>query len=192
MELVEAIKSRRSIRKFKDQQVPKQVLERIIEVATWAPSSMNTQPWYFTVLTGEKRDELTSIASKSFEQLQHRLRELFREKMVTFIGNFFKNFGDAPVVVVVSTDKLDQRVYQLAAVESASAAIQNLLLAAFAEGLGTCWMTGPLWVEDEVRGYLEMPPSRVLVAMIALGYPDQVPPVPPRKPREVRWMGFQT
>ncbi len=191
MELEDAIKTRRSIRNFKDQLVPKQLLQKIIETAIWAPSAMNTQPWHFIVLTGKDKDKLTEIAGKSFERLQHRLRQLFKEKMVQFISEYFKNFGNAPVIITVLTEVLDERVYQIGAIESVSALIQNLLLCAHAEGLGTCWMTGPLWVEDDIKKYLCIGDDRKLVALIAIGYADQVPPIPPRKAREIKWLGFK-
>ena len=88
------------------------------------------------------------------------------------------------------TDILEKRVYQIGAIESVSAAIQNLLLCAHAEGLGTCWMTGPLWVEDDIKKHLSIGDDKKLVALIAIGYADQTPPIPPRKPREIEWLGF--
>ena len=190
MELEEAIRFRRSIRKFKTQSVPKEILQKTIETAMWAPSAMNTQPWYFTVLTGKEKDKLIEVAGKSFEHLQYRLKELFKEKMIQFISEYFKNFGNAPVIIVVFTDVLKEEVYQIGAIESVSAAIQNLLLCAYAEGLGTCWMTGPLWVENEIKNHLRVNDGKKLVALIAIGYPDQTPPTPPRKEREIKWLGF--
>jgi len=72
---------------------------------------------------------------------------------------------------------------------SASALIQNLLLAAHARGLGTCWMTGPKYMEKEINELLGMT-DKELVSVVPIGYPDQSPPAPPRKNKVVRWIGF--
>jgi nitroreductase len=76
--------------------------------------------------------------------------------------------------------------------ESVCAAFTQLLLAAASEGLGTCWMTGPLNNEAELRAILAIPESKELVCLTPLGYPDEHPPAPIRKPLEefVTWIGF--
>lgn len=188
MELEEAIKSRRSVRKFKSQPVLKETLERMILTSIWAPSAMNIQPWHFTILTGEKRDRLVSIASKSFEKLQIRLRELFPERHVDFIGHYFTTFGNAPVIIAIAMDRQEEEVYRLAAIQSVAAAIQNLLLLAHAEGLGTCWMTGVLWVKDQIERFLDIPRGQELVALVTVGYPEKQPSAPSRKPADIVWM----
>jgi nitroreductase len=72
---------------------------------------------------------------------------------------------------------------------SAAALIQNLVLAAHSKGLGTCWMTGPKYVEQEINDYFGITDLE-LVSIIPVGYPDQSPPSPPRKENVVRWVGF--
>ncbi len=190
MELEEAITKRRSIRRFRAQTVPKETLERIIQTAIWAPSAMNTQPWHFTVLAGEKKDALVSIASESFEKLQIRLRQLFPEKHVEFLRRYFMTFGNAPVIIAVAVDKLGEEVYRLAGIQSAAAAIQNLLLLAHAEGLGACWMTGVLWVRDQIESFLNIPSDQELAALVAIGYPEKLPSAPLRKHMDIIWVGF--
>ena len=190
MSLDETIRSRRTIRKFKDEAPPRELVQKIIETAIWAPSAMNTQPWEFIVLTKNERDKLSKVAAKSFTCLEHRLRELFKEKMVHIVSEYFRNFGNAPVIIVVLTDILKEEVYQIAAIESASAVIQNLSLCAHASGLGTCWMTGPLWVESDIKKHLGIGDDKKIVALIAIGYPNQTPIIPPRKQREIKWLGF--
>lgn len=187
MELKEAILNRRSIRKFKNQEVPKEVLENIIKKAMWAPSAMNTQPWKFYVLSNDKKDQLINIMSSSFDQLQYRLNDLFKEKMVKMIKYYFGNFGNPPHLVVITTDNLDNDIYQIGAYESAAAAIQNFSLLVHEEGLGTCWMTGILFVEEEILKFLNAEGKKV-VAVMTIGYPDQTPPIPPRKDEEIIWM----
>jgi nitroreductase len=74
-------------------------------------------------------------------------------------------------------------------IQSGAALMQNLLLAAHAEGLGTCWMTGPKFVAKELLDYLGKP-DRHLLAITPIGYSAKGPPVPPRKERQIRWLGF--
>jgi nitroreductase len=78
---------------------------------------------------------------------------------------------------------------QMAIIQSGAALMQNLLLAAHAEGLGSCWMTGVLFVEKELLEFLGKT-GQQLLAITPIGYSAKVPPVPPRKDREVRWLGF--
>ncbi|HWQ71987.1 MAG TPA: nitroreductase family protein [Desulfitobacteriaceae bacterium] len=182
------ITERRSIRKFKPDPIPKEVLERIIKLGMWAPSAMNTQPWEFYVFSGGARERIGAILAKSFENITPRLKELFPEKMQKITGNFFKNMGGAPSIILVLSKKLPVEQYQQGAIQSCAAAIQNLLLAAHLEGLGTCWMTGPLWVEEEILAYLGRQDDSRMVAAIPIGYPDQTPPVPPRKHELIHWL----
>ena len=78
---------------------------------------------------------------------------------------------------------------QMANIQSGAALFQNLLLAAHAEGLGTCWMTGANYLEDEILKFLGKM-ERELLAITPIGYPAKEPPAPSRKGREVRWLGF--
>ena len=93
MDLYEAIKGRRSIRRFKPDPVPKDVLDRIFEMATWAPSGMNLQNWYFVVVTGERKEALVELASKGFDYIEPVLKEVFADKLpvVEFIKKFFSS-----------------------------------------------------------------------------------------------------
>lgn len=187
MELKTAIKGRRSIRKFKDKEIPKEVLERVIKDSMWAPSAMNTQPWKFYVISGDKKKELMEIMGNAFEDLQYRLKDLFKDKMVNRIKGYFMNFGNTPHLIVITTDNLQNEVYQTGAYESVAAAIQNFGLLAHEEGLATCWMTGILFVEEEILKFVGAEDKK-LAAVLTIGYPDQEPPIPPRKDEEIIWI----
>ncbi|MDR3559947.1 MAG: nitroreductase family protein [Negativicutes bacterium] len=188
MQLLTAIKERRSIRKFTSDPVPREVLEDLIKKAMWAPSAMNTQPWKFFVLTGKQKDQFIRIAAKCIDRLDERLKQLFKDNMRSFVHGFFKDLGGAPAVVVVLTAKPDIQGYMLGSYESSTAALYNFLLLAHEAGLGACWMTGPLWVEDELLEFLAHPDWR-LVGLTPVGYPAQSPPVPPRKHETIVWLG---
>lgn len=189
MELLQAIKERRSIRKFTGQPIERALLEKVIKNAMWAPSGMNTQPWKFMVLEGAAKDQLIEISNKAIDQLDKRMRELFGDKMRTFIRGYFKDLGGAPSVVVVLTADHEHDVYMLSSVQSTAAAVQNLCLLAHEAGLSTCWMTGQLWVEKDILEFLGMSEGYRLEAIVPIGYNGQSvePPVPPRKDEEIIW-----
>ncbi|HDP96051.1 MAG TPA: nitroreductase family protein [Candidatus Aminicenantes bacterium] len=187
MDLRQVIRQRRSVRSFQDRPVDRAVLEDLIREAVWAPSAMNTQPWMFHVVSGNSRDRLCRIMSSAFDRLQPRLAALFKKSMVGMIRRYFTHFGNAPHLVAVTVERLEIPQYQEGAVQSVAAAIQNFSLLAHEAGLGTCWMTGPLWVANEVEAFLGVPQRR-LVAVLTVGWPDQDPPTPTRKDEAVAWL----
>ena len=190
MDLYEAIKDRRSVRKFKPEPVPKEVLKKVMEKALWAPSGMNLQNWFFLVMTGERKETLVNIISKSYDYIAPALKEVFADKpgVAEFTRKFFKHLGGAPVIVFAYYRATKERPET--SIQSVAAAIQNLLLAAHSEGLGACWMTGPIHVADQINEFLEIE-DKTLAAVIPLGYPDQSPPAPKRKSKRVVYEGFE-
>lgn len=188
MELSKAMKERRSIRKFKSDPVPRELLERLVKEALWAPSAMNTQSWRFFVLTGAKRDELVAVAGKCLDQLDQRLKVLFKENMRTLVHGYFKDLGGAPAVVVALAKVPEMEGYMDGSYQSVAAAFYNFLLLAHEAGLGTCWMTGPLWVENDILDFLGHREGWRLLALTPVGWPDQTPPVPPRKHEDIIWL----
>jgi nitroreductase len=186
MELLTSIKERRSIRKFKDEPIPEELLERLIQDAMWAPSAMNTQPWKFYVFTGAARGGLISIAEGCIDRLDTRMETLFDDKMRQRVRGYFHDFGGAPAIVVLVSHLPTEEVYRKGSLFSACAAMQNFLLLAHEAGLGACWMTGPLWVEEEIISYLNCP-GWGLVGISPVGWPDQIPPTPPRKQKDIEW-----
>lgn len=189
MDLYEAIRQRRSIRKFKRDPVPEEVVRRVMEMAVWAPSGMNLQNWFFQVISGEKKDGLVEIVAKSYEYIEPVLKRVFVDKpgAIKFTKRFFKRLGDAPVVVFAYYTPTQEK--SETSIQGVAAAIQNLLLAAHAEGLGACWMTGPLHVAEEIDDFLGVE-NKTLVAVIPMGYPDETPPAPKRKSGRVVYEGF--
>ena len=190
MDLYEAIKKRRSVRNFKNTPVSKDLIEKIFEVALWAPSGMNRQNWKFFVLAGDRKEELVSISSTSFQYLEPQLQQLYAEKpkIIESTRRFFKRLGEAPIVVCAYFEPANRE--DVTSFQNVAAAIQNLLLVAHAEGLGTCWMTGPVTVANEISRFLGVQ-NMTLVAITPMGYPDETPKVPPRKPDRVVYQGFE-
>ena len=190
LDLHEAIKNRRSVRKFKSTPVPKDLIDKIFEVALWAPSGMNRQNWKFFVLAGERKEELVSISSTSFQYLEPQLQQLYAEKpkIIEATRRFFKRLGEAPIVICAYFEPANME--DVTSFQNVAAAIQNLLLVAYAEGLGSCWMTGPMTVSEEISRFLGVK-DMTLVAVIPMGYPDEIPKVPPRRTERVVYQGFE-
>jgi len=190
MDLYEAIRSRRSHRLYRPDLPPREALERVVEAALWAPSGMNLQPWEITVMAGKVRDGFVSLCSQAIAHLIPVMKQAqVPEKGQELVVQFFRNLGGAPVVMAVTISKNPDGSVNSANLQSGAALMQNLLLATHAEGLGSCWMTGVNFVEKEILEFLGKPDQQLL-AITPIGYSAKEPPVPPRKGREVRWLGF--
>jgi nitroreductase len=187
VDLLEAIRTRRSCRRYTPEPVPREALERIVEAATWAPSGKNRQNWRIFVVRGEARDRLAGISGRSFAVHEPSLRSYYPEKVVEFTRGFFRDFGGASVVLVFYTEKtLDGPFVDL---QSGAAAVENALLACVAEGLQGCWMTAPVHFEAEITEMLGAQ-GLDLVAVVPLGHPAKEAPSPPRREGRVTWVGF--
>lgn len=194
MDVFEAIHRRRAVRRYSPDPVSREDIHTILDAANWAPSAMNRQQWEFVVVTGKKTREMGESYQTIVEEYTRNwdpspLRgSLSREEFIQFAGSY----GDAPVVIVLLTEMTDSRDLYKANLESASAAMENLLLAATALGLGTCWMTGPLRDEKALREILAIPDDKEIVAVTPLGYPRETPGDQPRLDpaleRKVRWV----
>lgn len=184
----QVIKTRRSHRFYLDKPVEREKLEKLIELAMWAPSAMNRQQWFFVVVAGRRVKEVMSIVEKGYNYILPRLQRFFadRPKVIEQTRRFFKNLGNAPALIFAYYTPTGD---DYSDVQSVAAAIQNMLLAAHAMGLGTCWMTGPVHVEEEINKALGVE-GRKLVAVITVGYPAKQPPTPPRRDNDIKvvWM----
>ena len=203
----EIIRSRRSVRRYKPEAPPREVLERLIEMAILAPSASNKQPWRFFVV-GD-RSMITRMADAVQEAVDRIVRHVRADFIEAFraYGNYFVRFQDAPVVIVpvfreleVLSNLVDEQLEaedreRIAAMEfnsgliSTALAVQNLMLFAHSIGLGTSCMSGPLLAADELKRLLEIPPSWRIAALVPTGYPDEAPSAPARKPVDavIRW-----
>lgn len=177
-----AIQSRRSIRKFKPEPVTDEYLEKILLAGTLAPSGKNKQPWQFIVVRGEKRTEMIDQMQKGIDQ---------QEGMGIQTGSArytIKSMGQAPVTIFVINPTTDQPPFDWETLESNAdvvdtqsigAAIQNMLLAAQALGLGTLWICDIFYAYDALHAWLGI--DGQMIAAISLGYPDELPGPRPRK-----------
>ncbi len=181
MELYEAIEKRHSVRSFTPDAVPREALDRLIHAATLAPSAMNEQPWHFYVTSGEARTRVGEVMAQTTTHLEEYVDLIGPERHAEAV-RWYSELGNAPVVIVCAMPKADDPFGRLNKQLSVGTAIQNLLLAATAEGLGACSITFAFWVRDELAALLGIPDDDEIVTIIALGYPGEEPPAaPPHK-----------
>ncbi len=189
MELSAAIKGRRSIRRFKAEPVPKEVIDNILELAQWAPSAMNMQDWRFIVVEGEKKEALLKITATAFESFRPVLEKNFpdKPKVLEASKRFFETYGGAPVIILAYGGHFPTGMEDP---YSISLAVQNLLLAAHDAGLGAVWADAAVFYrEKEINALMGME-GRKLVCLIPIGYPDETPKAPPRREGRVQRPGI--
>lgn len=180
--LSKLIRERRSIRKYKKDPVPMELIEKILEEGKWAPSGKNLQNWRFFVVTGKKRDEYLKYSQKSWLGIKGVLQKKLKPSLYEFTERFFFTLGDAPVLIFCYTKNDPQEKY-LTSVGSVYMAVQNILLAAQAYGLGSCPMGAPLEIKSEVDDFIgrDKVEGLELLCGIVMGWPDHSPPAAPRQ-----------
>ena len=208
MNLPELLRTRRSVRRFRADPPPDEILEGLIALATLAPSASNKQPWRFLVV--QRRALIEAMAAAVRSALAEVTRHVPAESQpaLAAYGDYFTRFEGAPTVIVpiarghtvlsnLVSGEIDPGLRAtITAMErgsglvGASLALGHLLLGAHDAGLGASAMTGPLLAEPALRSLLEVPASWTLVALVALGYPDEAPPPTDRKPPSsvTRWI----
>jgi nitroreductase len=187
MDLMEAIYSRRAAREYTNVAVDEKTLRDLIDAAIQAPSAVNAQSWLFCVVRDKSLMAVISQESKAHMMrktpaglLSHHFQEILGDPN-------FDIFYHAPALVVICAAEGNW------AVEDCALAAENLMLAARAAGLGTCWIGfAQNWlVTKEGRAALDLPPGYLPVAPIIVGHPKALPPQVPRKPAQIRWIGAQ-
>lgn len=184
MDALKVIFERRSIRKFRTVSVPDEVLEEIVTAGTYAPSGINLQPWYFVVVrTPEKMSQVRALMAIVALKFNPILKEHFRQhpEIIEQTNQFMVTLGNAPACVLVYANKKNDGGRDNV-IESISAAIQNMQLAAWNRGVGSCWIGAPNHVD--CGGLFEAAFASdhgEFVAALALGYPDEDPKAPKRK-----------
>ena len=184
METREAILTRRSVRKFTEQRVSREDLEKIIEAGIWAPSGTNTQPWYFLALTkDEDIDWLLGEMRKFHAEQKEHLSKRFADhpETVKETLGFMDTLGGSRTIILSFMLKEDYGVFQQACVQSVGAAMENMLLAATDLGIASCWVEDVKRVDAEVHEHfgLEVGP---MLGCIVLGYAAREAHVIKRKP----------
>jgi len=220
MEVAEAIRQRRSVRAFKPDPVPKELLRKIIEAALWAPSWANTQPWEFAVVTGKtlesiqeaflelgEQEPLSEVARpyEFPEPYLSRIQALApkgftptKESMEARRIQNYKNYG-APAVIYLIVDRsmyFQSKGINAWSLYDSGSVVQNIMLLATDYGLGTVAQAQSVIYPDIIRKFVPIHESKLIALGVAIGYPDWDNPAnETRTPREpfdkvVTWYGF--
>ena len=198
MDIIDAIRSRKSIRGYKPDPVPKEILKAILDIAIRTPSTLNTQPWEITVVSGEALDNIrwgniemlnsgaTPVSETTYIPFEGKYRrrqvelaiQIFdlmeitredKEKRAEWTQLGFR-FFDAPAAFILSLDRsLDESTLNLLDI---GAMTQTICLAALNYDLGTCINDQGIMFPEVVRKFTEIPLSKRLIIGIAIGYPD--------------------
>lgn len=188
----QSIYHRRSIRKYLDKNVSKELIEQILDAARVAPSAKNRQPWRYIVFGGSNKAELLEQMEKGILREESGNSALPDSRHgIPDAKNTLRIMKEAPILIVVLNDNgstpfaqidADGRITEICDTLSIGASIENMLLKADEQGLGTLWIANTCFAYEELTTYLGT--SKQLVGAIALGYADESPSQRPRKKLE--------
>ncbi len=186
-EFYNLVESRQSIRKYRPESPPREVVERILGAGLQAPSGKNRQNWRFFVVQGTKRDEYLALSQKSWLGIKDILKLKLKPSLYGFTERFFFTLGEAPIIVFCYSHNSPDERY-LTSLGSVYMAVENINLACLVEGLGCCTMGAPLEIRSEVDDFLGvklLPEAQSgeleLLCAVVMGYPDHSPPKAPRQ-----------
>ena len=199
--IYEVMQTQRAIRRWTDEPVEREVIERIIQAACWAPSGSNSQPWGFLVVTDDGiRERLAAAIREMFSARfsgdmpnPDEIDDPTTRRMMRGAFNLFDNFAAAPVWIIPCLVRPESPAPSgLLAGSSIYPSIQNLMLAARAEGLGTVLTTPQDGIMDQLREELNIPDNALPVAMIPMGHPNANFGPVTRKPLDefLHWNGW--
>jgi nitroreductase len=197
-ELEKLIKERRSIRKWKENEVSDELLKKAVELATWAPNGGNYQGWHFIIVKNKQviekmADAVQSVADKiaswpeavSWQEDVHRYQKnaSFFRKAPACIGVFSGVYQSPLDKVLIARESFDREAKEIlgfrksapTAVQSAAAAVTTMLLVFHHMGLGAVWLVSPIQAKKEIEAILNVPSNTDLICLIAAGYPDESP-----------------
>jgi nitroreductase len=193
--MLAALESRRSMARVKPDRPPRELVESVVAAAAWAPNHFKTEPWRITIVAGEARLALGRVMEESLRSRQHESgAETGDPAILTAALEKERNKPlRAPVVLAVAAvPSREPKVVEQEELAAVAAAVQNMLLAAEALGLGAMWRTGKPAYDPRVKEFLGFPEHARIVAFVYLGYPD----LPPQRPRSrsvtpyTHWLGW--
>ena len=185
LDTLTAIRTRRAIKQYADEPLPKEWIEELLDAAHWAPNHQLTHPWRFNVFSGEGREKLVEARQNAVRMAAEKKGEQASEQDLDFARA--KCFS-APVLIIVSQVQSDNPITAQEDYAACWTAIENLLVAATARGLASYPSTGA-WVDQNTLGpVIGLPENEKPVACIFLGYSD-APTAAKRFPvaRHTRW-----
>ena len=189
METFDSITQRRSIRRFNNKEISKENIDKILFAAIQAPSAKNRQPWKFIIVTKEVKSSMLKAMKSGIESAKSGKGLLPNSiQYISGAENTMKMMEQASVTIfVLNTEKhnlwneasVENKLYDLANIQSIGAAIENMLLAATDLGIGSLWICDVFFAYEEICQWLD--DENQLVAAISFGYADENPNPRPRK-----------
>lgn len=193
------MQTRRSVRRFRPDMPPRELIDALLASAVTAPSASNKQPWRFLVVQNRGTiEQMAAAVREAVDRIALAIEPEFEGSFRAY-GDYFTRFEHAPLVIAplyrpltilsnLTGDRIGradlERIQEMekhSGLAGTSMAVQNLLLAAHAAGLGASGMTGPLVAENALRQILRVPPSWHLLALVPIGYADEDPTPTARK-----------
>lgn len=187
--MIKEIENRRSIRKFSHKEISEADIRDILESGIKAPSAKNRQPWKFVVVMGEEKERMLEAFRRGIER-EERGEALLPQSRQHLAGAKYtlQIMEQAPVSVFVLNSQgkdlfapmnKEERIFEVCNIQSVSAAIQNMLLAAEEKGLGSLWICDIYFAYQELCSWLDM--EGELLAAVSFGYPEEAPKERPRR-----------
>lgn len=172
MSVLDVIKSRRSVPKLRSDPVPREVLEEMLDATVWAPNHRLTEPWRFYVLTGD--------AKQRFAEIRRRFRAATfpnpeAPEALKALDRLYQDTIATPALIVATVHQAPDEEIREEDTAATFIALQNLMLVAAERGLGTYMRTGALLRDPDLRALLGVEDDRRVLAVVYVGYPDQVP-----------------
>jgi F420 biosynthesis protein FbiB-like protein len=174
--------SRRSVRRYRPDAIPPELIESLLTAATCAPSAHNRQPWRFVVMPGAETKHRLAVAMGQKLRADLEADQIAATIIAQDVARSYDRLTKAPLLILLCLTMADMDSYPdparqhnewVMAVQSTAMAGQNLLLAAHEVGLGACWMCAPLFCPDVVRQTLALPSDWQPQAIITIGYPGE-------------------
>jgi len=168
VDAIESILTRRSVRNYKEEEIPPTKIVEILRCALRAPSASNGQPWEFILVKDQKiKDRIGYLGARSlYERKKRKLKDTKKR---------FEKIAQAPLFIVVVCNTKKSPIFWK---HDGSAATQNMLLSAHALGLGAVWLGAPIALKkhnNEIKKLLRMPKQCEIASIIALGHPTKMP-----------------
>src|SRR3954449_2526449 len=190
MDVLEAIRTRRTASKIRPDVPPRDLIEEIIEAATWAPNHRLNEPWRFFVVAGEMRERFGELMAADATR---DLDDPSGEKARGIVDSQMKKATRSPVIIAVACDPpASSRIDPVEDVCAVACGVQNLLLAAHAKGLATKWSSGQSCYSPAIKSFLGLSPEHQILGCIYLGYPDEASKMATRTPHQEKttWLGW--
>lgn len=187
---IDSIYQRRSIRKFREEEVPLELLNQILDAGRIAPSAKNRQPWKYIVFGKEQKKEFLHVMEEGLQREEKGITKLPKSQDgIPDARNTLRIMQEAPIIIaIINTNgkspfrpiDSDDRITEICDSLSIGASVENILLAAEDLGLGTLWIANTCFAYTELTAYLNTEDQ--LVGAIAIGYANEDPGPRPRKP----------